>query len=95
MWYAIERLLDPERDPQETYKSMLRYLTRTDPKVTMRKIIISFMKLININDAGIINDKKIIYKDQLKQIIGGRNKYYKGKTRKNKRRCNKYSKKSI
>ena len=74
LWYAIERLLHPEKDPIETYKNMEMYLTKLNPTLAIKNIILSFMMLININNDGVINDKKKIDKSILSKIIGGRNK---------------------
>lgn len=74
LWYAIERLLHPEKDPVETYRNMELYLTKSNPVLTIKNIILSFMKLIDINDLGVINNKKKIDKSTLSEIIGGRNK---------------------
>jgi hypothetical protein len=74
LWYAIERLLHPEKDPIETYRNMEIYLKKSNPVFAIKNIILSFMMLININDDGVINDKKKIDKSTLSKIIGGRNK---------------------
>lgn len=81
LWYAVERLLYPERDPAKTLMNMETYLTKTSPAHTIKNIIMSFMMLININDSGIINNKKSIDKSTLVKIIGGRNKTTKTKTK--------------
>lgn len=92
LWYAIERLLHPEKDPEETYRNMEIYLTKSNPVLAIKNIIIAFMMLININDVGIINNKKKINKSTLSEIIGGRNKSIKKITTRH-NRTKKYIKK--
>jgi len=58
LWYAIERLLHPEKDPLETQMYMEKYLTKSNPEFVIKMIILSFMMLLNINEFGVINDKK-------------------------------------
>lgn len=72
LWYAIERLLNPLNDPSETYRIMESYLTKTDPLIVIKNIILSFMMLLHIDNKGVINQKKKINKKTLNQIIGGR-----------------------
>ena len=88
MWYAIRRLLNPEENPITTVRSMQEYLIKTDPVQAIKNIILSFISIINIDNRGIINSKKMIDKRKLNEIIGGTIKIYKKhksiKTRKNK-----------
>lgn len=69
IWYAVKRLLNPEEDPIKTCKNMEYYLLENNPILTIKNIILSFIMLLNINEKGVINGKKIIDKKLLSQII--------------------------
>lgn len=72
IWYAVKRLLNPDNDPYETAIQIERYIRSTSDHVNaIKNVILSFMNLIDINEKGIINDKKMIDTNLLKSIIGG------------------------
>lgn len=70
IWYAVKRLLNSEEDPVKTCKTMELYLTKSNPTLVIKNIILSFMMLIDINDVGIINGKKKIDTKLLSKLIG-------------------------
>ncbi len=60
-WYAINRLLNPYEDYETTYKRMNSYLSGffRDPTRIMKRIILSFMLLLDIDEQGFIGDKRL------------------------------------
>lgn len=96
LWYAINRLLNPEEAPVETLRKMQTYLTSANPNMAIKQVIMSFMQLINIDEHGIINGIKMIDKKQSGLSVGGKKtkkrKYKKNNKRKYGNKSNKYLK---
>lgn len=87
IWYAIMRLLNPEETYTVTREKMRKYLLSKSPTIVIKSIISAFMLLIDINDAGIINNKKTINKGILKSMQNAKMKAgSKSKTKRKRRR---------
>lgn len=69
IWYAVKRLLNSEEDAYKTYINMENYLIKQSPIKTIKNIIASFISILDINDKGIINNKKSISKSILDRIL--------------------------
>lgn len=73
LWYALKRLLNPKENVTTTMDNINKYLqqnnnTPEDRALVMKKIILSFMQLLDIDENGVINNKKKIDELNLDKI---------------------------